>query len=53
VEWQASVTDEHIKRTILGGGTAVGKDAAMPAHPQLASRPEVLDALVIKIRAFR
>jgi mono/diheme cytochrome c family protein len=51
-EWQASVSDEHIKRTIVGGGTAVGKDAAMPAHPQLATQPEVLDALVVKIRAF-
>ena len=50
--WQASVTDERIKRTILGGGASVGKDAAMPAHPQLLGKPDVLDALVLKIRAF-
>ncbi len=50
--WQASVTDEHIKRAILGGGASVGRDAAMPAHPQLAGQPEVLDALVVKVRSF-
>lgn len=50
--WQASITDEQIKRTILGGGASVGKDAAMPAHPQLAAQPELLDALVEKVRSF-
>ncbi len=49
---QASITDEQIKRTILGGGASVGKDAAMPAHPQLAAQPELLDALVVKVRSF-
>ena len=50
--WQASVTDEQIRKTILEGGAAVGKSAVMPAHPDLASRPEVLAALIAKIRAF-
>jgi mono/diheme cytochrome c family protein len=51
-KWQASVTDDHIKKTILYGGAAVGKSAAMPAQPQLRSKPEVLNALVAHVRKF-
>lgn len=51
--WQASVTDAEIQRAILEGGAAVAKSPAMPAHPDLGARPEVLAALVAKIRAFR
>ena len=51
-QWQASVTDEHIARTITAGGAAVGKNAAMPAHPQFKSQPEVLRGLVAKVRSF-
>jgi cytochrome c553 len=50
--WQASVTDEEIKKIILGGGQAVGKSPVMPAQMQLANQPEVLDELVKIIRAF-
>jgi len=50
--WQASVTDEDIKKTILLGGAAVGKSPAMPAQPQLKEKPEVLDQLVRIIRTF-
>lgn len=50
--WQASVTDEEIKRTITLGGAAVGKSPAMPAQPQLKSKPEVLQALVDIVRSF-
>jgi mono/diheme cytochrome c family protein len=50
--WQASVTDDHIKKTILEGGGAVGKSPAMPANPQLTDKPEVVDELVRMIRAF-
>jgi len=50
--WQTSVTDDHIKKVILYGGFAVGKSAAMPAQPQLRSKPEVLDALVAHVRKF-
>ena len=51
-EWQKSVTDEQIKKTITGGGAAVGKSPIMPAQPDLANKPEVLDGLVKIIRGF-
>jgi mono/diheme cytochrome c family protein len=53
VTWQNSVTDDQIKKTILMGGAAVGKSAAMPAQPQLNSKPEVVDELVKIIRGFK
>ena len=51
-QWQNSVTDEEISKTILLGGQAVGKSAAMPPQPQLKSKPEVVRALVEIIRGF-
>lgn len=50
--WQASVTDDQIRQTIVQGGQAVGKSPMMPGQPQLAQEPEVLDALVKIIRGF-
>ncbi|CAN5856056.1 hypothetical protein BH11MYX3_BH11MYX3_19910 [soil metagenome] len=50
--WQASVTDDDIRKIILGGGQAVGKSPMMPAQEQLKNRPEVLDALVRIVRSF-
>lgn len=50
--WQASVTDEDIKKTILLGGQGVGKSPMMPGQPQLRQEPEVLDELVKIIRGF-
>ena len=50
--WQKTVTDDQIKKTILYGGAAVGKSAAMPSQPDLESRPEVLDGLIKIIRDF-
>ena len=50
--WQASVTDDQLKKTILYGGAAVGKSAAMPSQPDLESKPEVLDGLIKIIRGF-
>ena len=50
--WQKSVTDDQIKKTITGGGASVGKSPLMPAQPDLASKPEVLDGLVKIIRGF-
>ena len=50
--WQASVTDDEIRKTILLGGQAVGKSATMPGQPQLKQQPEVLDGLVKIIRGF-
>jgi mono/diheme cytochrome c family protein len=51
--WQASVTDEQIKKTILEGGAAVGKSAAMSANPELSDKPEELTALVKIVRDFK
>ncbi len=50
--WQGSVTDSQIENTIKVGGAAVGKSPAMPAHPDLASKPEVLAGLRGYIRNF-
>lgn len=50
--WQASVTDEHIRQIIQYGGAAVGKSPAMPANPDLMSKPEVVDALRAHVRAL-
>jgi mono/diheme cytochrome c family protein len=52
-EWQASATDEHIKKIILEGGPAVGKSPAMPPNPDLKGKDEVLSALVKLIRDFK
>ena len=51
--WQASVTDDDLKKTILKGGQATGKSPFMPGSPQLESQPEVLDGLVKIIRGFK
>ena len=50
--WQASVTDDEIKKIILMGGQAVGKSPLMPGNPQLKDQPEVLDGLLAIIRGF-
>ncbi len=50
--WQASVTDDQIRQTILLGGQGTGKSAMMPGQPQLKDEPEVLDGLVKIIRSF-
>lgn len=51
--WQASVTDDLIKKTIVEGGAAVGKSPAMSANPELADKPEELTALVKIVRDFK
>lgn len=51
-EWQKSVTDEQLAKTIVGGGQAVGKSPLMPANPDLADKPEVVAELVKIIRGF-
>jgi mono/diheme cytochrome c family protein len=51
-EWQKTVTDDQIKKTITGGGASMGKSALMPPQPDLAVKPAVLDGLVKIIRAF-
>ncbi|MEO6600831.1 MAG: c-type cytochrome [Polyangiaceae bacterium] len=51
--WQANITDDLIKKTIVEGGAAVGKSAAMSANPELADKPEELTALVKIVRDFK
>lgn len=49
-QWQKSVTDEHIERIIQYGGAGVQMSPQMPPNPDLASKPEVITALRIKVR---
>jgi hypothetical protein len=51
--WQASVSDDDIRKAIVGGGTAIGKSNVMPPNPDLADKPEVVNALVAIIRGFK
>ena len=50
--WQASVTDEQIKKTIMYGGASVGKSPLMPSNPDLDGKPEIIDGLVQIVRTF-
>jgi mono/diheme cytochrome c family protein len=52
-KWQDSVTDDQIKKTIVEGGPAVGKSAAMSANPELQDKPEELNALLKIVRDFK
>jgi len=52
-KWQASVTDEQLKKTVLSGGLAVGKSALMPGNPDLKGKDAVLNGLVKIIRGFK
>lgn len=52
-QWQSSVTDEHIEQIVQYGGAAVGKSAAMPANPDLMSKPDVVKALRMHIRSLK
>ena len=51
-KWQASTTDDDIRKIIVHGGAAVGKSEIMGGHPELEQQPEVLDGLVKIIRGF-
>ena len=51
-EWQAKVTDDQLRKTIVYGGAAVGKSPNMPTNPDLDGKPEMVDALVGIIREF-
>jgi mono/diheme cytochrome c family protein len=50
--WQDSVDDEYLAKIITEGGAAVGKSALMSGAPDLKDKPEVLAAMVAKIRGF-
>jgi len=51
--WQASVTDDQLKKTILEGGAGVGKSVAMPSNPELRDKAAELEALVKIVRDFK
>src|SRR6185503_18259249 len=51
--WQAKVTDDEIKKAILEGGAAVGKNPAMPPNPDLKNKPQVIDELAKIVRSFK
>ena len=52
-KWQASATDDDLRKVILKGGAAAGKSALMPPNPDLEAKPAVVDGLVAKIRSFK
>jgi len=49
-KWQASVTDDDLKKTIQLGGKKTGKSPMMPGHPEYDDA--TLDGLVKIIRGF-
>ena len=51
--WQASVQDPQLREVIVKGGAGVGKSAGMPSNPELAQKPEVVEALVGIVRGFK
>ena len=51
--WQAKVTDDHLKKVIVEGGSSVGLSALMAANADLKDKKEVLDGLVKIIRGFK
>lgn len=51
-EWQASVDDSYIAKVIVEGGPAVGKSPLMAPNADLKDKPEVVKALVAKVRSF-
>jgi mono/diheme cytochrome c family protein len=50
--WQKSVNDEYIEQIVQYGGAAVGKSPAMPANPDLMSKPAVVAALRAHVRSL-
>jgi mono/diheme cytochrome c family protein len=50
--WQASVTDDHINKIILYGGTAVGRSPMMPGNPDLIAKPDLVAALAQHVRSL-
>jgi cytochrome c553 len=49
-KWQRSISDERIAKAIIYGGQAVGVSASMAPNPDLESKPEIVAALVERIR---
>ncbi len=51
--WQAAANDQALGKIILLGGPAAGLSALMPPNPDLAMKPDVVMALVKKVRDFK
>ncbi len=51
-DWQAKITDKEMEQAIIYGGAAVGKSPKMASNPDLAAKPEVVKALIAKVRDF-
>jgi len=49
-KWQRATSDEQIAKAIVDGGQAVGLSASMAPNPDLAGKPDVVAALVERIR---
>ena len=52
VKWQKSVDDATLARAIIKGGQSVGASSEMAANPDLENEPEVVAALIERIRGW-
>ena len=50
--WQASVTDDALRKVIAKGGAAVGKNLLMPHNPDLDADPALLEEMVKIVRGL-
>ena len=51
-KWQKSMSDRLIAMIIVNGGSSVGLSASMAANPDLEGQPDVVAALIERIRKF-
>jgi mono/diheme cytochrome c family protein len=51
-QWQKSVSDETIGKAIVEGGAAVGRSNQMMPNPDLEEQPDVVKALIARVRGF-
>jgi len=51
-KWQKSMSDQQIAMIIVNGGSSVGLSASMAANPDLEGQPDVVAALVERVRKF-
>jgi mono/diheme cytochrome c family protein len=52
-KFQAEVTDDTIAKAIVEGGASVGKSPLMAPNADLKDKPDVVKALVAKVRSFK
>jgi mono/diheme cytochrome c family protein len=52
IAWQNGITDSAIERIVALGGRGTGKNAIMPANPDLAASRESLAAMRAHLRSF-